>query len=63
MQKHFSRVRATDLVGSTGRRAGRCLGLLVAGVLIASHALSVSASAQTATPAFKPNPATQEQKK
>ena len=62
MQKHFSRVRATDPVESTGRRAGRYFGLLVAGVLIASHALSVSASAQTATPAFKPNAATQEQK-
>jgi hypothetical protein len=51
------------LAGSTRRQAGWRLGLLVAGVLVASHALSVSASAQTATPAFKPNPAAQEQKK
>ena len=42
--------------------AGRFLGLLVAGVMVAGVTLSVSASAQTAPPAFKPYPAAQEQK-
>ena len=62
MQKLCFQVQATDLARSARQRAGGCVGLL-AGVLLAGHAFSVSASAQPATPAFKPNPVAEEQKK
>jgi hypothetical protein len=62
MQKLFSRVQATDLAGSTGRRAGEFLGLLVVSVLAASLTLSITASAQPATPPVRPNLSAEEQK-
>ena len=58
MQKHFSRLQATDLARPTGRRVGKFLGLMIAGVLLASP----TAFAQPVTPAVKPNLSAEEQK-
>jgi hypothetical protein len=61
MQELFFLKQATDHDKSKGRRAGKFLGLLVAG-LLASHTLSVISSAQSATPNVKPNLSAEKQK-
>jgi hypothetical protein len=61
MQELFFLKQAPDGDGSTGRRTGRYRGFLVASILLAAHALSVAASAQSATP-LKPNVAAEVQK-
>jgi hypothetical protein len=62
MQELFFLKQAPDGDGSTGRRTGRYRGFLVASILLAAHALSVAASAQSTSPRLKPNAAVEEQK-
>jgi hypothetical protein len=61
MQKLRFGLQATDPARSTRQRAGRYFGLLV-GVLLAGHAFSVSAFAQTVTSPLKPKLPPEEQK-
>lgn len=62
MRELFFLKQAPGRDRSTGRRTCRLLGLLAAGVLLAGHAMSVTASAQSAKPPLKPNPSAEVQK-